>query len=211
MAHGSAAPQTADAALSAPNRRERVAAPQFRRNGRAYLVAMVGWILRHWPVCALAISAAMLVVAHAFEYYGYQPCLLCLRQREIYWAAMAVAAAALASRLLIRLPVALQVADVLLGLVFLTGAVVATYHAGVEWKLWPGPGICSGGVSALDTRSILAALSSKQHAPACDEAAWRMAGLSMAGYNALASIALAMASVVAASLSRGGEDPGRAD
>ena len=41
-----------------------------------------------WPVLAALASAAMLAAAHAFETFGgYAPCMLCLRQREVYWAA----------------------------------------------------------------------------------------------------------------------------
>ena len=45
---------------------------------------------------------------------------------------------------------------------------------------------------------ILDALSRKGHAPSCEDAAWRMAGLSMAGYNVLISLALAGLSFLAA-------------
>ena len=49
-----------------------------------------------WPVLALAASAAMLATAHAFERLGgYAPCLLCLKQREVYWVAGGIAFAGL--------------------------------------------------------------------------------------------------------------------
>ena len=48
--------------------------------------------LDRWRLCALLASAAMLATAHAFETFGgLAPCQLCLRQREVYWAAAAVA------------------------------------------------------------------------------------------------------------------------
>ena len=37
----------------------------------------------------------------------------------------------------------------------------------------------------------------KLHEPQCDQAAWTMFGLSMAGYNALISLALTVLSLVA--------------
>jgi len=49
-----------------------------------------------WPALALAASAAMLATAHAFERLGgYAPCLLCLKQREVYWVAGGIALAGL--------------------------------------------------------------------------------------------------------------------
>jgi disulfide bond formation protein DsbB len=143
----------------------------------------------------------MLAAAHAFETFGgYEPCALCLRQRDVYWGAIALAGAVLViSRFWKRLD-ASRVPVVLLGLIFLTGAVVATYHAGAEWKFWPGPSTCSGGgLGGLSGGDILGALDRKGHAPSCDVASWRMAGISMAGYNALISLALAGLSFFAAS------------
>jgi disulfide bond formation protein DsbB len=75
------------------------------------------------------------------------------------------------------------------------GAVVAlynaglgAYHAGIEWKWWPGPPSCTS--TGLGLSTDLGDLSGIRPVM-CDEAAWRMFGLSMAGYNALASLAAA--------------------
>ena len=82
---------------------------------------------------------------------------------------------------------------VVLFLVFATGAVIAARHAGAEWKWWPGPTTCSGaggsGASAAGLANLLSG--AKVAPPRCDEAAWRMFGLSMAGYNFPISLALA--------------------
>lgn len=167
-------------------------------------------LLRYWPFLALAASAAMLASAHAFQYFGYQPCLLCLRQREIYWAAIAVAAAVIAARRLWpRKAAAVLIGDVLLGLVFLTGMVVAAYHAGAEWKFWPGPSTCAA-AGSLNAEDLLEALNRPIHPPSCEEAAWRLFGVSMAGYNALISAGLAALSFLAAFSPRT-EEAGRND
>ena len=56
---------------------------------------------RWWTAFALAASLAMLGAAHAFERFaGLAPCNLCLKQREVYWGAVAVAAVATAWTLL---------------------------------------------------------------------------------------------------------------
>ncbi len=156
--------------------------------------------LARWPLIALIASALMLAAAHAFETFGgLEPCALCLRQREVYWAAMAVAAAAL---VLGRFREGRSLAPWgagLLAAIFLLGAGVAAFHAGVEWKWWPGPTTCTTGGGGVDAASLMAALGGEQvRAPSCDRAAWVFAGLSMAGWNAIASLILAAGSVAAA-------------
>jgi disulfide bond formation protein DsbB len=100
----------------------------------------LGHVLAEWPVAALIASVAMLAAAHAFETFGkLAPCHLCLKQREVYWAAaglglVAVALSRTAWADKVRRPL-----NLILALVFLFGAGLAVYHAGAEWKWWPGP------------------------------------------------------------------------
>jgi disulfide bond formation protein DsbB len=158
-------------------------------------------ILDRWRLAALLASAAMLAVAHGFETFGgYAPCTLCLLQREVYWTA---GAAALAAMILVGLAPRPRLrigADALLAWIFLVGAGVAAYHAGAEWKFWPGPTTCAsaggGGVSAQAMSGLLNG--AKIRPPACDQAAWVFAGLSMAGWNALISVGLGGLSIAAA-------------
>ena len=157
-------------------------------------------ICDRWLLWALFASALMLATAHAFETFGgYAPCTLCLRQREVYWAAGWTAAAA---ALLTRLPRYRKhrwAFDALLALIFAGGVVVAAYHAGAEWKWWPGPKQCAstGGDVSLDALTALANGTAKIKPPACDEAAWRFLGLSMAGWNVLISLKLVVWSILA--------------
>ncbi len=164
------------------------------------LRSLTGFALKRWPAFAFLASAAMLGAAHAFQAAGYEPCDLCLRQREVYWAALAVAAVGVAlqvSRPVIgRWPSKLAIAA--LAAIFLFGAGLAAYHAGVEWDFWPGPPTCSGaGAGPVTLESLEAALSGQTRIVPCDEAAWRFLGVSMAGYNVLASLVLAVLSVLA--------------
>jgi disulfide bond formation protein DsbB len=157
------------------------------------------WLSKNWPLAALIASAAMLATAHVFQAFGYAPCELCLRQREVYWAAAAFAVVAfVAGRFL---PRAASIGAILLAIIFLTGAGVAAFHAGVEWKFWPGPTTCSA-AGGFNAANILDALDKPLRPPACDTAAWRLAGVSMAGYNALISLALAILSLLAAAPAR---------
>jgi disulfide bond formation protein DsbB len=165
---------------------------------RPAVLAPVALALEHWPLLALAASALMLGAAHAFETFGgLAPCLLCLKQREVYWTAATVAVIAI---VLSRSAWAERVrkpALFLLALIFLYGAGLAAYHAGVEWKWWPGPTACAGGgaVAADDLVGLLKG--GKVKPPSCDEAAWIFLGVSMAGWNALVSLGLAAVSAAA--------------
>ena len=148
---------------------------------------------RTWLLIAAATAAALLAAVHLLESVGgYQPCALCLRQREALWTALAVAAAGwVAGR---RSPVLARVAVVGVSVAFAVGAVVAGWHAGVEWRWWPGPpcgAVTGGSVGAKDVAALLKG-ARPFHAVACDQAALRIAGLSLAGWNALISGALAL-------------------
>jgi disulfide bond formation protein DsbB len=157
--------------------------------------------LDRWRLCALLVSAAMLAIAHGFQTFGHlAPCTLCLRQREVYWVAGAVA---LAFLIIVRLPGGPRLRQAscwLLGAIFLVGCAIAVYHAGAEWKFWPGPTTCSGaGAADVNAQALSALLNgAKIKPPACDKAAWVFLGLSMAGWNALISLALASLSAAAA-------------
>jgi disulfide bond formation protein DsbB len=71
---------------------------------------------------------------------------------------------------------------------------MGVYHAGVEWSFWQGPTSCAAGApSTAPIGNILEAIRNVRVVP-CNEAAWRLFGISLAGYNALIS---AFAAIVA--------------
>ena len=158
----------------------------------------ISYVLSRWPLAALAISAAMLAAAHAFQTFGgLAPCHLCLKQREVYWAALAIAGVGAVLRFT-PLRVGRLVCAVL-AVAFLCGAALAVYHAGAEWKFWPGPASCSGGLGSVDAADLTRLLQgAAMRPPSCDKAAWVFLGLSMAGWNALFSLGLASASALSA-------------
>jgi disulfide bond formation protein DsbB len=73
----------------------------------------------------------------------------------------------------------------LLALIMVGSGIFGVYHSGIEWKWWPGPGTCegtlSGGLPQLGSEPVVS----------CDEAAIRILGLSLAGWNAVISFCLA--------------------
>ncbi len=152
-----------------------------------------------WPRWAFVACVLMLATAHLFEAVGHMlPCTLCLKQRDVYWWAMAVAGAGAALGFTRYSPITDRIANLVLTVAFLIGMIYAAYHAGVEWKWWPGPAECSGGrqgVTAADLNALLNG--AKGSMPACDHPAWVFLGLSMAGWNALASAGFATFSALA--------------
>lgn len=119
------------------------------------------------------------------------PCKLCLEQRYAYYLdiPLGLLIAFAAWR---RAPVGLLAAGlVVLGLLALGNAGLAAYHAGVEWRFWAGPSDCSGPILDLSKAGGLLAQLDTVKVVRCDEVQWRFLGLSFAGYNVLASLALA--------------------
>jgi len=135
-----------------------------------------------------AVSAALLLGALAFQYWGgLAPCEMCIWQRWPHGAAILVG---LGGGLLVlngALPQSLSrsLAVVAIIAIAVSGA-IGVFHAGVEWKLWPGPTACTGigYVPGADDFKPLQIVR-------CDEAQWRLLGISLAGYNAILSLAVA--------------------
>ena len=133
----------------------------------------------------LIISAGVLASAYGSQFIGgLQPCPLCLYQRIPWWVALGLAALAL------RLHPRARLRDsvVMTGAVaVLMGAGLAAYHAGVEYTWWAGPTTCSGG-GAPNSLDALRAQILAAPVVRCDEAAWTLFGVSMAGYNFIVSL-----------------------
>ncbi|SLN17873.1 Disulfide bond formation protein B [Pseudoruegeria aquimaris] len=133
---------------------------------------------------AAAGSAALLIGAFGFQFMGYAPCKMCLWQRWPHAAAILFGAALLAFG---------QRVWTLLGALaaFTTGA-IGVFHAGVEQGWWEGPASCTGsggGLSGLSGADLLSTAGTADIVM-CDEIAWALFGISMAGWNALFSFAL---------------------
>jgi len=138
-----------------------------------------------------AIAAATLAGAWYFQLVqGLQPCPLCLQQRYAYYLAIPIAAAtALAAGQ--NAPRGLVIGGLaVLVLAALANAVLGFYHAGVEWKFWPGPSDCTGPVGNLGSAGTLLDRLDKVKVVMCDEVQWRFLGLSLAGYNVLISLVM---------------------
>ena len=139
-----------------------------------------------------AIAAATLAGAWFFQIVlGIVPCPLCLEQRYAYYLAVplgalvAIAAARDAPRGVLLAGLAL------LAIAALGNAGLGTYHAGVEWKFWPGPTECTGPIGNFGSAANLLEQLDKVKVVRCDEVQWTFLGLSLAGYNVLISLLMA--------------------
>ena len=146
------------------------------------------------PIAALLLALAPLAVALGAQYLGgLAPCPLCHWQRYPY-----VVAAVFAGVALFVGPRPARMLVVLAALAILASAGIAVFHVGVEQKWWQGTAGCMGGIdfSGMSVEEMQQAL--ENVAPArCDEPAWTLLGISMAGYNliyaAVAGIGLLIA------------------
>ncbi len=129
-------------------------------------------------------SFALLAGAFLFQLAGYAPCHLCLLQRWPHGAAIAIGMLILATGWR-ALPWAGALAA-------LTTAGIGAYHTGVERGWFVGPTSCtSGDIGGLSADDLMTQI---MNAPLvrCNEVAWSLMGLSMASWNAILSLVLAL-------------------
>lgn len=149
-----------------------------------------------WPLVTLAFSGVML--AGAILYFqntlGLSPCPLCLDQRNWHWGVLAVSVLAFA---VMRFKPNFSPWMVLsIGLVLLGSAAMGMYHVAVEqhWVVAQ----CDARIDPDDIRPMNWSQSETFEVPKCDEIAWSMWGISMAGWNAIASLLMALATFAVA-------------
>ncbi|WP_299294238.1 disulfide bond formation protein B [uncultured Tateyamaria sp.] len=139
----------------------------------------------HYTLAAAGGSLALLLGAFAFQHLGgLAPCKMCIWQRYPHVIAIAIGALAL----FVPAPALLALG----ALAALATAGVGGYHVGVEQGWWEGPSTCtSGPVGSLDADALFDQIMT---APLvrCDDIAWEFAGLSMAGWNMVLSLGLAL-------------------
>ena len=154
---------------------------------------------RWWSISALILSLAMLGTAWSFQIFGHlAPCHRCLKQRDIYWIAVGVSLVASVWALFTGAKGPPRVFSFVLFAIFATGTALAVFHAGAEWHFWRGPESCTASTAEISLDQMAAFLGGvSSTAPRCDVAAWTMFGISMAGYNAIASCGLALLSLIA--------------
>jgi len=140
--------------------------------------------MRNAAFAIFIVTLLTIIGAWIFQLAGYAPCPLCLMQRWPYYAAIPLAA--LTWYLAGSKPNLARWGLALLGLILLGSGVFGVYHSGVEWAWWPGPTTCAGSLDG----GLLPELTNEP-VISCEQAALRIFGLSLAGWNAVISFALA--------------------
>ena len=139
------------------------------------------------------VSLALIGGAWFFELVLHlRPCKLCLEQRAPHYAVIGLTTLALIFARSRRLQIAVLIVLALL-MAWSTG--LGVYHAGVEWGWFMGPNDCGGAAPAAAGMQDFMKQLQTTRIVACSEAAWRFLGLSLAGWNALASAGLFLLAV----------------
>lgn len=158
------------------------------------------------PWAALVLFAAgtgALFTAYIAEnFFGVQPCILCLYQRVPYAFVAFLAIVALASR---RRVACTRRLLAIAALAFFVNMGIATFHSGVERQWWKGTESCGVNpvvlAEATGGKSSAAALrESLLQTPTvrCDQINFTFLGITMANWNVLASLGLGLFALLAA-------------
>ena len=129
------------------------------------------------------VSSVMLISAFYLEYFhGALPCDLCITQRWFHGAIIAY------SLMIIFILNKTSISKKLLllggNILWLSSFIAGLYHFGIEMNFWTGPDGCSSNIDfSKDTLKYLLSKSPIK----CDEVMFKIFGLSLAGWNALAS------------------------
>ena len=132
------------------------------------------------------ISSLMLLSAFYLEYFhGALPCDLCITQR---WFHGAIIAYSFIIILIINKTLISNKLLILVGaILWLSSSLAGLYHFGIEMNFWTGPDGCSSNIDfSKDTLTYLLNKSPIK----CDEVMFKLFGLSLAGWNALASFSI---------------------
>ena len=156
---------------------------------------MIPYVLQPRPLFAVLLAAAVAILgtALASQYLGgLQPCELCLWQRYPYAVVIGLAGIGFGLARVPRMPRgALAGVAALVVLALSADAAIAVFHVGVEQHWWQGAAGCTGETGGARTAADLARQLEATPVVRCDEVAWSLLGVSMAGYNAFAATVLA--------------------
>ena len=126
----------------------------------------------------------MLLSAFYLEYFHDAfPCDLCITQRWFH--ALIISYSLIAILTLEKNFIADELVLIGLSLTWIASSIAGLYHFGIEMNFWTGPDGCSSSIDfSKDTLKYLLNKSPIK----CDEVMFEIFGLSLAGWNAVASL-----------------------
>ena len=130
-------------------------------------------------------SLSLLIGAYSLEIFAkLEPCKLCIWQR---WPHAIIVILALSGLGVIKNNWML----LLICLSAIIGGTLGFYHTGVEQGWWSGPGGCSNQLGTKTDISNLTTMLLATPVVKCDQIAWSLLGISMAGWNSISSFSIA--------------------
>jgi len=143
-------------------------------------------------VVLMIASAVIVGTAFASQYIGgLAPCVLCWYQRVPYGAVIIICTTGL------LYPRVMADALAIAAITFVIGGAIAVFHVGVEQAWWEGTKACVGSSAPTDSIDDLRAQIMATPIVRCNDIQWSLFGVSMAGYNVLASVLLTVFAAVA--------------
>lgn len=147
----------------------------MRGNG----LALARWI-------ALLLPVALMAGALGSQYIGgLVPCEMCVWQRWPHYAAIVVALLAF----VVQGNVMRAALILLAGALIAVSGAIGVFHAGVEYHWWQGITACTSGFRPTTSSADMLAQIMNAPVVRCDAPQWTLFGISLAGFNAIFSIA----------------------
>lgn len=149
--------------------------------------------INNYKLILLFLSIASIIAlsgAYIAQYiFNYQPCILCLYQRQPFIAIIVITAI---SFLFCNKAKYFKIASYFAVILIITNIAIASYHVGVEQKIFQGPTSCSSddNLNKINDLEQLKQAFLKTSAVKCDEPQLLILGLSMAALNIIFCIIL---------------------
>ena len=136
---------------------------------------------KYWFYVLGLLSIAAIGSALIAEYYFFlEPCKMCLKQREPYYAIIVLFLLFLIFRWQKNIWFFIVVQ-----ILVIYGLFYSLWHVGIENKFLPGPSGCSGGLELTNNASSLKDQIMSKAVVNCEDIIWSMFGLSAATINSL--------------------------
>ena len=134
------------------------------------------------------VSVCVVIFVHYLEYIGFTPCQLCIYQRWPWYLIIFLSLISIFYNKKVY-----PYNKFIIFMIFVGSAAYAGWHAGIEWAFWEGPTTCETGTNKIESHdNLLENIQSIQSFVSRSEAGFRFLGISLAGYNFISSLIMAI-------------------